>query len=68
MLLFHSLTDDGFIRCPDLENPENGQVMSNGVIAVYTCQEGYRLEGESQRECDGESGEWLGEEPSCSGG
>ena len=60
-------TDD-FMLCPELDNPQNGQVVSDGVTAMYTCQETYMLEGESQRDCDGDSGEWLGEEPTCSGG
>ena len=59
---------DDSIPCPDLEDPLNGQVRSDGVRAMYSCQDSYILVGTSVRECSIEVGEWLGNEPQCSNG
>lgn len=58
-------------NCGDLEDPENGRVnTSTGTIvgseAVYTCNEGYDLDGVEVRVCTSD-GTWSDEEPTCVG-
>lgn len=59
------------IMCPLLESPVNGGVDEGarlvGDVAVYTCVEGYRIEGEENRTCtqDGQTGQWTGSDPTC---
>ena len=67
------------VTCSDLDAPENGQVSyssSNGgpydlgVVATYSCDDGFSLEnGDEMRTCEqeGESGVWSGMEPKCVG-
>ena len=56
------------ILCPDLEDPVYGSVDDGdnrpGTKAVYTCNKGFKLVGESERKCQ-YSGEWTGEAPVC---
>ena len=52
--------------CPELQDPANGEVTSDGLTATYTCDEGFSLMGDQVRQCSSE-GEWSGEEPTCSG-
>ena len=56
------------VNCPDLAGPANGQVVPSGSIpastATYTCNSGYRLNGDSSRTCQ-DSGEWSGTAPTC---
>ena len=56
------------VNCPDLAGPANGQVVPSGTIpastATYTCNSGYRLNGDSSRICQ-ESGQWSGTVPTC---
>ena len=54
--------------CPDLENPENGQVtLTNrlpGSVATYTCDAGFILIGSQTRSCQN-NGFWSGIMPLC---
>lgn len=55
-------------ECPALTTPINGEVSANqtqtGNVAVYTCNEGYILEGEATRMCSS-FGTWSGSAPLC---
>ena len=39
---------------------------SFGSVVTYSCNTGYRIEGNSTRICQ-VNGSWTGEEPSCEG-
>ena len=63
------------VDCADLDNPMNGQVVVTPdamatfetdlcAVATYTCSEGYNLDGDVMRTCQG-NGQWDGAEPSC---
>ena len=69
--MVHCVYDCGFftaIKCPKLKDVPNGKVELRGntvnSIAVYTCSEGYTLNGYQQRECN-KDGEWAGSPPTC---
>ena len=51
--------------CPQLYNPENGNVTVNEdrTFAKYKCQIGFSLRGSEMRECD--DGAWTGTEAEC---
>ena len=53
MLVYHSATGS----CPVLINPLNGEVLVTGQTlgssAVYTCESGFSLVGDTIRTCDG---------------
>ena len=53
-----------------LGNIANGAVnvtsRTVGSRATYTCNDGYRLQGDKQRECQ-RNGQWSGQEPVCRG-
>ena len=55
-------------NCPELLDPDNGRVIFNdrseGSLAVYECESGYVLSGESSIEC-GDDGRWRGEPAQC---
>ena len=62
------------IVCPNLTNPENGQVVQAlldgnvpGAVANYSCNAGYVLFGNASRECvsTGQEVVWTGEAPTC---
>ena len=57
------------VRCPDLQNPQNGQVRQQGNEAgdraTYICNSGYELVGQSTRICQ-TNGQWSPGEPTCS--
>ena len=61
------------VVCPNLTNPENGQVVQllggnvPGTVANYSCDAGYRVSGNVSRECVSTSLEavWMGEAPTC---
>ena len=57
--------------CPRLEDIPNGSLEVNTTLnitaAVYTCDEGFELVGESTRTCINYS-VWSGEPPICLGG
>ena len=54
--------------CDVLFNILNGRVELDGTFvganATYRCDNGYILEGNSQRMCQ-DNGKWTGREPSC---
>ena len=56
------------IFCPVLENMPNGMVMQSGTMvgstAIYACNSGYQIIGESIHQCQ-ENGTWSDKEPSC---
>lgn len=56
--------------CGTLPAPDNGDVDFAGTIVgsqvVYSCQDGFMLEGAKIRTCL-ESGKWSKEEPICKG-
>ena len=59
------------VDCGSLTNPANGQVSHTagtkfGEIAIYSCEPGYNLVGDSTRTCQA-TGEWSGSEPTCQG-
>lgn len=65
-LFFLSLTE---LRCPNnLTDPMGGAVnissLSIGGMAVYSCLEGYVLEGTAERVCMNNE-MWSGVPPSC---
>ena len=57
------------VDCESLPHPTNGFVAFSSTIfnsvATYGCQQGYQLEGETQRTCLASS-QWSGAQPSCS--
>lgn len=56
------------ILCPALDGIPNGQVRLTGntvgSAAIYTCSDGYTLEGYQKRRCN-ENGDWEGTPPTC---
>ncbi len=57
------------VDCGALEDPTNGKVVIvHGTTfdqpAVYSCNEGYTLNGDARRTCTA-SGQWTGSAPSC---
>ena len=61
------------MSCEVLTDPTGGTVSVNdtsripGALATYTCNAGYLLSGESERNCQ-ESGMWSGAVPICTQG
>jgi hypothetical protein len=61
------------VICEVLTDPPSGTVSVNdtsripGTLATYTCNAGYFLSGESERNCQG-SGVWSGDVPVCTRG
>ena len=62
------------VVCPNLPNPENGQVAQiingnvPGTVANYSCDSGYTLVGNMSRVCvqvNREEEVWTGEAPTC---
>ena len=61
------------IDCGGLTDPESGQVtISPGIVAatglnavaMYTCNDGYDLVGDTMRTCQSDA-QWNGTEPVC---
>ena len=57
--------------CRQLQDPENGAVTQRrlpfvGSVAVYTCNNGFELNGNSRRVCQS-NGRYSGEAPVCEG-
>ena len=57
------------VDCGNLTNPANGQVShptgkTFGQTAVYSCNPGYNLDGDSTRTCQA-TGVWSGSVPTC---
>ncbi|XP_051818518.1 sushi, von Willebrand factor type A, EGF and pentraxin domain-containing protein 1 [Antechinus flavipes] len=56
--------------CPQLRKPDNGEISCTSgetlyrTVCLITCDEGYRLEGNSRLTCQGNS-QWDGIEPRC---
>ena len=62
-LLLHTAVD-----CGPLDPPMDGSVTLTGTVfgsvATYSCNDGFRLEGEETRECQANS-LWSGRAPTC---
>ena len=59
------------VDCGTLNDPDNGQVThTTGTTyekrAIYSCNTGYTLVGDSTRTCQA-TGTWSGSEPTCQG-
>jgi len=58
------------VDCGILNQPNGGQVTRDGSSfgsqANYSCSEGYVLNGNTTRVCQGD-GQWSGSEPTCEG-
>lgn len=58
----------GIITCPELRDPDNGDVNFNSVkpgsVAKYKCNRGFQLVGSPSRKCQ-DNGEWTGKDPVC---
>ncbi len=56
------------VMCEELLAPVNGMIMlmgrTPGSIAMYSCDMGFRLNGEITRTCQTD-GNWSDEEPTC---
>lgn len=56
------------VDCGDLDDPDNGDVTLTGTtlgsIAIYSCNNGYFLEGKERRVCQSNR-EWTGRSPVC---
>ncbi|XP_062519460.1 fibrillin-1-like, partial [Corticium candelabrum] len=56
------------ITCENLTAPSNGAISGDGTVCgsrvAYSCTSGYRLKGDSLRECK-RDGSWSGKEPEC---
>ena len=57
------------VDCRSLPDPANGQVdhtagTSLGQTAIYSCNTGYNLVGDSTRTCQA-TGNWSGSAPTC---
>ncbi len=50
--------------CGPLADPMNGTVVLNTTQAIYTCDDGFGIVGNSTRVCQ-ENGEWTDTDPSC---
>lgn len=44
----------------------NGTVVANGSLAIYMCNLGFSLNGESIRTCQTDGSGWSGNDPKCS--
>ncbi len=60
---FHPVVD-----CGPLEAPAGGKVLvsssPSGYLAVYSCEKGFELSGDSVRYCQSD-GVWSGRQPTC---
>ena len=58
-----------YTECPPLDDIPDGSVtvsgFTTGATAIYSCNEGFELVGESTRVC-GSDTTWSGEAPACS--
>ena len=57
--------------CGKLNDPDNGTVTltagaTSGQNAIYSCDTGYNLVGDSTRTCQA-TANWSGSEPTCQG-
>ena len=46
--------------------PVNGDVISDGQMAVYSCAEGFTMQGTSTKNCGKEGAGWNSTAPTCS--
>ena len=67
-LLYNCYSHCPFSECPSLGDVPDGSVTVSGFrtgdTAVYSCDEGFDLDGESTRVCRSDS-TWSGEHPVC---
>ena len=56
-----------FKVCEDLVAPDFGQVSvdGTGLVATYTCDVGYTLDGDRSRDCQSDGASWTGSSPTC---
>ncbi len=68
-ILFVSTALPSTVVCPTLSDPHNGDIVITtttvGSSVSYTCRRGYRLDGQTVRECQS-NGQWTGSDPVCS--
>ena len=55
-----------FSVCVSPTPPSHGSVESDGLLANYSCDNGYSLSGASIRICDSNGVWWNGAAPTCS--
>ena len=55
----------GVEKCPTLSDPDSGRVfiISNGRVAIFTCNDGFVTEGNSYLQCI--NGVWSSPPPKC---
>lgn len=54
------------LACDTPASPLNGLVTDDGETAVYSCNQGYSMDGLSTRTCGTDGSAWSGSAPTCS--
>ena len=57
------------VPCGTPNKPTNGRVTlfnsQQGYIALYSCLDGFQLNGIPQRKCVSDTRQWTGKDPTC---
>lgn len=75
-IYFISVVKSDFENCDEPPQIANGQVKespqnddeADEIVAIYSCDEGYKLVGSAEFYCDLETDVWQGTPPSCQKG